>query len=76
MIRCTKPIQRELIGEKILALRTRRGWTQKELADRMVVCDRCIAHWETGRYMPSLVTAKKLADVFKISLDELTRGVA
>lgn len=45
-------------GQLIRKLRTERGWTQKELADALMISDRTVSKWERGRGYPdvSLVT--------------------
>lgn len=67
--------QRQKMGMKIFNLRERRGWTQVQMAERIGVSSRCMSHWEGGRYMPSLLMAKKISDLFDITIDELVRGV-
>ena len=53
--------------------RIRLGLAQHELA-QLVGCQRVtIASYESGHIRPSLTMAKKLAKVFGISLDELTK---
>lgn len=35
-------------GNRISALRRQKGWTQKELADRLHVTDKAVSKWERG----------------------------
>ena len=35
-------------GRFIAQLRKEKGYTQKELAERLMVTDKAISHWETG----------------------------
>ena len=52
--------------------RLRLGLSQRELA-RLLGCDRTtIAAYEGGKIVPSLGMARKMAQLFGISLDELT----
>jgi transcriptional regulator with XRE-family HTH domain len=74
-VRGTVQPDRQKFGMRIFHMREQRGLTQAELAARMGLCKQTVGHWESGRYMPSLVAAKRLADAFGMSLDELTRGV-
>ena len=39
-------------GMFILELRKEKGYTQKQLADRIGVSDKAISRWETGRGLP------------------------
>jgi len=45
-------------------LRTERGWSQAELADRLQVSRQTINAIETGRYDPSLPLAIQIAHLF------------
>lgn len=63
------------LGVHICRLRETAGMTQQELGERMGLCSQTVGHWESGRYMPSLVAGKRLAWALGVSLDELTEGV-
>lgn len=63
------------LAEKVMLLRTRRGWSQEKVCELMGVSAGLCGHWETARSMPSLLMAKKLADLFDITLDELVHGI-
>lgn len=52
-------------------LRRRMGWTQKELAERLGVSAGAVANWEVGTRTPSLHTAKQLAALFGVSVDDI-----
>lgn len=73
--RGTEQPDRHELGMRIYHLREMRGLTQAQLTERLGLSPQTVSHWESGRYMPSLVAAKRLACVFDVSLDELTRGV-
>ena len=68
----TEQIDRKKFGLHVFAMRDKRGMTQAELATKMGLCEATIGHWESGKYIPSLVAAKRLAVVFGVTLDELT----
>jgi len=52
-------------------LRSRSGWTQQELADRVEVSRQTIISLERGRYNPSILLAFRLARQFGIAVEEL-----
>lgn len=53
------------------ALRTRRGLTQKALADNLVVSLATVKDWERGRHAPTPGFRPKLARELGVTLDEL-----
>jgi putative transcriptional regulator len=55
----------------IRALRTERGWSQQDLADRLDVSRQSVNAIETGKYDPSLPLAFSLARLFGLSIEEL-----
>ena len=61
-----------MIGNKILELRKKNSLTQEELAKKMDVARQTISKWELGETSPDLSEAKKLSEIFNVSLDELT----
>jgi len=38
---------------RIIALRKRLGWTQREMAERFHMRQQTISEWETGKYTPT-----------------------
>lgn len=52
-------------------LRTRNGWTQQELADRVEVSRQTIISLENGRYNPSILLAFRLARLFELPIEDL-----
>lgn len=59
------------IGEKIKELRTVKGWSQQELADKAGIHRNVISWWEQERNEPRVFSCILLADIFDITLDEL-----
>lgn len=55
----------------IRTLRTERGWSQQELADRLDVSRQSVNAIETGKYDPSLPLAFALARLFGRSIEEM-----
>ncbi len=59
------------IGDKILALRKDRGWSQQQLAKKIGTSGPIIGRYERGEMVPSVEVAKKLGDTFAVTLDFL-----
>jgi transcriptional regulator with XRE-family HTH domain len=59
------------IGNKILSLRKDNGWSQQQLAKEIGTSGPIIGRYERGEMMPSVEVAKKLAQVFRVTLDYL-----
>lgn len=64
------------IGNKICALREARNLSKPELAKLLGVTPPAVYHMERGIRKPSIEMLIKLADLFEVSLDELTRLAA
>ena len=52
-------------------LRGERGWSQKDLAQRLEVSRQSVNALETGKYDPSLPLAFRIADVFAMPIEEI-----
>ena len=61
----------ELMGNRLEAFRSKRNWTQQELADRVGVSRQTIISPERGRYNPSIQLAFRLARQFGVRIEEL-----
>ncbi len=59
------------LGAEILALRTERGMTQDEVAEKLGVSDKSVSNWETQTAVPDVETVVKLADLFGVTVDRL-----
>lgn len=62
------------LGEKIYELRTRNNLSQGDLANELNVSRQSISKWENGNSTPDLEKIVKLAEIFKVSLDELIKN--
>lgn len=56
---------------RVRELRTERGMTQEEIAERVAVSRQTIISIELGRYNPSILLAYKLARAFDRSIEEV-----
>jgi putative transcriptional regulator len=52
-------------------MRSRSGWTQQELAERVEVSRQTIISLERGRYNPSILLAFRLARLFDTQIEDL-----
>lgn len=59
------------LAERLLALRTERGLTQEEAAEKIGVSNKTYSKWETGATSPDLETVVRLAQAFGITTDSL-----
>ena len=59
------------VTNRIREVRTDRGWSQGELAERLEVSRQTIHAIETGRYEPSLALALKMARLFGSPVEQL-----
>ena len=60
------------LNEKIVVLRKKMGVSQELLAEKLGVTRQTVSNWEQGLTTPDVMQAKKLSNIFKISLDDLT----
>lgn len=63
---------RFVIAKNLVFLRKTYGYTQAELAKKLDYTDKSVSKWETGECVPSIEVLKKLADFYKVTLDQLT----
>ena len=61
-------------GSFIAELRRERGLTQRQLAETLLVSDKAVSRWETGRGLPDVENLAALADALGVSVAELLRG--
>ena len=62
------------LGNRIANLRKKNNLSQEELADKIGVTRQTISKWELNNTTPDIMQAKKISEVFSISLDELTNN--
>lgn len=59
------------LGEKLVALRKKKGLTQEELAHVLYVSRTAVSKWESGRGVPNIESLKAISKYFCVSIDEL-----
>jgi putative transcriptional regulator len=57
-------------------LRSQRNWSQADLAQRAGVSRQTINAIETGKYDPSLPLAFKIAQLFRLKIEDIFDGKA
>ncbi len=60
-----------MLGEKLISLRKKYGYSQQALADLLSVTRQTISNWECGQGAPALDKAIDLAEIYHISLNDL-----
>lgn len=61
-----------VIGTNIRKLREKSGLTQPQIADKVNVSKQSISNWETGLKAPRMGALQKLADIFGVSIGDIT----
>ena len=67
-------MERKTIGGFIAALRKANGMTQKDLAERLNISDKTVSRWERDDGTPDLSLIPVIAEIFRVTCDELLRG--
>lgn len=62
-----------ILGEKIMSLRKRMGWSQEELAQKLGVSRQSVSKWESSTSIPDIQKIMALATLFGVSTDYLLR---
>ena len=60
-----------MLQENLKILRTRKGMSQEELADRLNVVRQTVSKWEKGLSVPDSEMLIRIAEVFEVSVGEL-----
>lgn len=64
------------IGDRIAQLRKQHNWSQTELAQKIAASREAIGKYERNEALPSVETAKKIADAFNVTVDHLVDETA
>jgi len=65
---------KSIIAENIIKLRTYYQMTQIELAEKLNYSDKTISKWERGESTPDIAVLVAMAELFCVSLDDLTKA--
>ncbi|MBO4461309.1 MAG: helix-turn-helix transcriptional regulator [Lachnospiraceae bacterium] len=58
------------IGEFIAKTRKEKGYTQKELAEKVRLSDKAVSKWERGNSMPDISVMMDLCEVLDLDINE------
>ena len=64
-------MENNYLGKTIKELRLEEGISQRELGNRLNVCNQTVSFWESGQREPDLDTLLKIAKYFQVSTDYL-----
>lgn len=70
----TTEVNRAAFGQFLNQLRREKGWTQKDLAERLYVSDKAVSKWERGLSLPDVSLLLPLAEKLGVSVTELLEG--
>jgi transcriptional regulator with XRE-family HTH domain len=65
---------RKAFGARLKRLRKQRGWTQKDLGEKLGIRFSLLNKYEGGVHVPPLERLIHLADIFETSVDYLVTG--
>ena len=60
-----------MLGQRIYELRSHRGWSQVQLAQRLSITKQTVSNWENGNILPSIEMLIRLTQLFQVSADYL-----
>ena len=60
-----------MLNEKIKNLRKQHGYSQQQIAVKLHVTQGAVSQWENGLTVPAADQLSSLADIFRITVDEL-----
>jgi len=62
------------IGLKLKQTRVKSGFTQEQVAEKLMISRQTVSNWENEKSLPDVVSVMKMSDLYQISLDELLKG--
>lgn len=66
-----QPTEHQLVGLRIKAAREQKGFTLNWVARQLHISPSSLSRWENGIIRLDVVTAKRLASVYRMTLQEL-----
>ena len=62
------------IGQFIKTIRKEKNYTQREVAEKLVISEKTVSKWETGNGLPEVSLMLPLCELLEISVNELLSG--
>ncbi|MCL2370498.1 MAG: helix-turn-helix domain-containing protein [Firmicutes bacterium] len=62
-------------ADRLIELRRKHGYSQDQLADKLEISRQAISKWERAESLPDTENLIRLANLYRISIDELIHGV-
>jgi DNA-binding XRE family transcriptional regulator len=64
--------RKDIVPNNLKEHRIRCGYTQKEVAELLgMQCEDRLSHWEKGQALPSVGNLFKLAQLYKVQIEEI-----
>lgn len=67
-------INKERFGKLIAECRKRKGYTQQELAEQLLVSNKAVSKWETGNSLPDISLLLPISEILEIKISELLQA--
>ena len=67
---------KDTIAKNLTELRTRAGFTQLQLAEKLNYSDKAVSKWERGEAVPDLRVLIKLSEIYGVTVDDIVKGEA
>lgn len=67
-------IDKKQFGHFLASQRKAKGYTQKELAEKLFLSDKAVSKWERGLSLPDITLLMPLAELLDVSVTELLEG--
>ena len=64
-------INKDAFGGFVQMLRKEKGFSQKDLAQKLMVSDKAVSKWETGHSLPDITLLVPLSDALDVTVTEL-----
>lgn len=61
-------------GKLIAQLRREKGFTQKDVAEKLCVCSKTVSKWERGHGFPDVTLISGLSEIFQVDISKLLTG--